>query len=233
MAELRVAVVDDCRTDAELLEGYCLDFCEKKGVRCSCEIYGSGLQFIDAAADFDLVFLDVEMPDMDGIKTAGYLRRKDTCAEIVFVTGFAQFALAGYKVEALDYIVKPCDRTSFDITMDGFFRKYVGRRPNFVSLRSHSVSVRIPKESVLFVESRGHWLLWHTDNGDIETWGNMSSAEKLLGEGFARCNVSMLVNVDRVSETAGDNVVVGGYRLRISRLRKKEFCLAVIRRGEE
>lgn len=229
MDKIGIAVVDDSAADAGRVEELCRGYFEAKGVPFECSLFESGIAFLQSRESYELVFLDVEMPDLDGIKTAEHLRKKDGCAEIVFVTSFAQFALNGYKVAALDYIVKPCDGTSFDMTMDEFMRRRNGRRRGSVTLRSHSVTVRVPIDSVYYVESRGHWLVWHTDSGDVETWGNMANAEGMLGEGFARCNVSMLIALGKVTELAGNTVMVGGSCLPISRSRKKTFAEALMR----
>lgn len=96
------------------MKGIVVDYAEKKRKKVSVDIFRSGVDFIgDGTAVYDIVFLDIEMPLLNGIETAKKLRKFDSDVCIIFVTNMPQFALKGYEVDALDYVLKPVN--SFNI----------------------------------------------------------------------------------------------------------------------
>lgn len=227
--EYAVAVVDDDVAAADKLKDMLARYGKERGARFSVTVFSDGAEFSErGGGEVDVVFMDIDMPYYNGIKTSERLRKTDTDVALVFVTGLAQFAVEGYKVGASDYIVKPYGYETFALTMDGVLPQAERRRSHSVELYSNYAKVKVSVCSILYVESRGHRMIWHTDNGDVETWGSMKAAEAELPECFARCNVSMLVNLERVSGIDGAEVTVGGVRLPISRHRKKDFIAALI-----
>ena len=88
--------------------------------------------------------------------------------------------------------------------------------------------IRIPVDSIFYVEVNRHRLLYHTDSGIYDVWGSMRTAESALPAGsFARCGVSYLVYLRNVTEVAGDDVKVGGSVIKISRAKKRSFMSAL------
>lgn len=226
--EYAVAVVDDDAAAVDKLKGMLVRYGKERGAAFSVTVFADGAEFSERGAGFDVVFMDIDMPYYDGIKTSELLRKADPDVAIVFVTGLAQFAVEGYKVGASDYIVKPYGYETFAVTVDGVLPQIDRGRSQSVELYSNYAKVKVPICSVLYIESRGHRMIWHTDSGDVETWGSMKATEEMLPSHFARCNVSMLVNLERVTGIDGGEVTVGGVRLPISRHRKKDFTAAVV-----
>ena len=125
-----IAVVDDDAEARELLGGYITRFAGERGT--DAQITG----FTDAAEllhhykpDYDIIFLDIEMAQVDGIKAAQVIRETDPSTVIIFVTNMAQLAIKGYEVEALDFVVKPVDYFSFDMVMRKALQRISRRRP--------------------------------------------------------------------------------------------------------
>lgn len=226
--EYAVAVVDDDAAAADKLKDMLARYGKERGAAFSVAVFSDGAEFSERGTGFDIVFMDIDMPYYDGIKTSERLRKTDPDVAIVFVTGLAQFAVEGYKVGAADYMVKPYGYETFAVTVDGVLPQIDRGRSQSVELYSNYAKVKVPVRAVLYVESRGHRMIWHTDSGDVETWGSMKATEEMLPSHFARCNVSMLVNLERVTGIDGGEVTVGGVRLPISRHRKKDFTAAVV-----
>lgn len=227
---LRVAVVDD---DAKLGESLRLmierDLVRREIAHEVC-VFNAGLAFLDAKAhSFDLVFLDVEMPGLDGMEAARELRGLDGDVCIVFVTSFSRYALAGYEVGALDYIVKPPTADKLSRTIDRALVQVQRKNDRASVLIKHDgISTRVEVSEIGYVEAARSYVIFHTDRGTIRTRQTMRLVEEQLSShGFSRCNQAYLVNLDRISRIAGDYVQVMGDELKISRQRRRSFLEAV------
>ena len=113
-AVIRIAIAEDDPRCFAQLERYIGDYGRETGRAFQVTHYGDGEDLVERyKPGFDLILMDVEMPFMDGMTAAGYIREKDPEVVIVFVTNLAQYAIQGYSVNALDYILKPVSYFSF------------------------------------------------------------------------------------------------------------------------
>lgn len=175
--------------------------------------------------DYDLLFMDIRLPDMLGIDAATRIRSMDAGVMIVFVTNLTQYAIAGYSVNAYDYILKPLLYSAFEVKLGRILNVLSHQHnKNWLTLKTKQTTFRVEKSSILYVEVDGHDLIFHTDHEDYHIWGTLSRYEKELGEGlFSRCNACYLVNLNYVQSVRGYTVMVKGIELAISRPRRKEF----------
>ena len=175
---------------------------------------------------YDLVFMDIELPGMNGMDGARRLREIDPVVTLIFITNMAQFAVQGYEVSALDYLVKPVAYQNFAIKMrralDTIGKMDCKRVVVYGKTEMHSMSIH----EFLYVEVQGHHLLFHKTNGEvIDACGALSDLEEQLGGfGFSRCNTCYLLNMKYITKVYALNVLLSdGTELQISRRRKKEF----------
>lgn len=223
---LRIAVIDDEKSSLTLLSGYLTRFLNGKGIHHKLNTYTSGFQFLESYhGDFDIIFLDIEMPDMNGMQTAKELRRIDEDVCLIFVTNMARYAIRGYEVNALDFVVKPVGYEIFSHTVNKalrFLSKY--KREKSVHIQYDGMIRKIALAEIYYVEVTGSYLIYHTIDGDYSTRGPLKNVEQeLADEGFLRCNHSYLVNLNHVTNVRNDSVFVGTAELKISRHKKKEF----------
>ncbi|OUP39131.1 LytR/AlgR family response regulator transcription factor [Olsenella sp. An188] len=226
-----VAVVDDTEADAASLASYIEEFSRERGVALQVERFSHpGSFFKGDTSRFSLVILDIDMPGMNGVEAARLLRETDPDVVIMFVTNYPQYALAGYEVEAVDYVIKPISYGEFFLKMQKALR-YVGRNTErSVVIKTKEGVVSLSVWELLYVESSRHYLIYHTAGETYRERGSMSSAEKNLAPlQFARCNSGYLVNLRHVKGIDGEDVIVGGERLKISRGRRAEFLAAFSR----
>ena len=226
---VKVAIVEDEKAAAQELESLVLEYFREKQRDCTVSRYESALYFFDAyRADFDLVFMDIDMPDIDGLHAAAKLREKDATVLLVFVTNMQQYAVKGYSVNALDFIIKPPARATFFPLMDKVQRILDTRTGIDITVKTADGMYRVAAQDIRYVEVRRHRIVLHTEQGDFEAWGNLRDIEKLLPQRlFSRCNQCYLVGLPHIRGVEGEEVLVGADRLKISRPRRKEFLADV------
>ena len=146
----------------------------------------------------------------------------------MFITNMAHYAIRGYEVDALDYVLKPVSYYSFEMKMKKVRRILTERQGSSVVLSSKGELRRIPVRSILYVEVRDHSLYYHTGEGEFSATGSMKKLEQELGpQGFARCNNCYLVNLMHVRAVSQEQATVGEAELKISRPRRKAFMQAL------
>ena len=228
---LHIAIVEDEWTcDEELtacLERYAKEYGEEFHIRH----FKRGAEFLfQYEADTDLVFMDVDMPEMNGFETAAKLRQMDPDVVLIFITFLAKYAYRGYEVDAMDYIIKPVRYETLRLKIDKAIDRCRKKLANETFVETKEGLVRISISRLSYVEIMGHHIVYHTDTGDVTDYGTLKSVEKNLPEGqFCRCNSGYLVNLRCVTSIEGDTVVVGSKRLPMSRTLKKEFMEALQR----
>ena len=228
---INIAVVEDNEQDAAQLCAFIDEYAEKNGLAVKVSRFSDAVSFLDGTRGaFDLIFMDILMPGMDGMRAAQRLRASDRWAKLIFVTNMAQYAIRGYEVGALDFVVKPVRYPSFAFKFRRAVELATRRRRRSVWLQTASGSVRLDTAEILYVEVQGHRLVYHTIEGDLELWGTMKSARELLEPaGFALCNVCYLVNLERVTRLDGEMAYVDDVPLKMSRGRRKPFVDALTR----
>ena len=114
---MKIAIVEDNPASAEKLRGYLRQYGEENQKEFDITLFGDAVSFLDRYSPFDMVFMDIELPGMDGMEAARRLREVDRQAILLFVTNMARFAVKGYEVDAMDYLVKPVQYGSFSLKL--------------------------------------------------------------------------------------------------------------------
>ncbi len=228
---MRVAIVEDEKGFAKDLLNNLDRFAKERGIAMEVRWFPDGSQLIGAyKPEWDLILLDIDMPGMDGITTAHAIREQDSVVLLMFVTNLAQFAIKGYEVEAIDYVLKPIGYEAFCLKMEKVLRIYHNSQEQYVFLKKDGENIRIPVSHITYIETKGHRMIFHTSEGDIDRVGEKTLTaleEEYAQYGFARCNSCYLVNLRHVEKYNEKEVMVGKTILAISRGKKKAFQQAL------
>ncbi len=226
---IRIAIVEDEATYVQQMKGFLETYKKEKKEDFQITVFSDGTEIVkEYHAEFDLIFLDIQMKTMNGMTTAEWIRGVDENVAIIFVTNMAQYAIKGYSVNALDFILKPLSYFAFSQKLKRALEHIKPQSKKLLNLRIDGGLVRVDLEQVTFVESMKHRIMVHTPKENYVLTGTMKEMEeKLTGESFFRCNNCYLVNLSYVEKIVGNDVVVAGESLQISRPKKKAFMAAL------
>lgn len=226
---ITIALVDDDDADAEVTASMIDRYFDGDASRYAVTRFADGDSLLrDYKASFDLMFLDVEMPGTDGVTVARRLRVVDDQTVLVFTTKMAQYAVEGYDVDAIGYLLKPLNYYAFSIKMRKAEDIVARRRSVTVPLTVGSETVFVPSADIRYVEVLDHALLYHTGEGIRKVWASLKdAAETLEPVGFVPVSRYCLVNLEWVRAVHGDDVDVDGERVRVSRSRRKSLMQAL------
>lgn len=223
---VHIAIVEDESEAAVHLQSCLCRFSEEHQTPIEITIFPDAVSFLDPyRSTFDSVFMDIELPGMNGMEAARRLRETDRVITLVFVTNMAQYAVKGYEVDALDFIVKPVRYPDIVFKMKRILE-------NLRINKTREVTIPLPKggfqrvssTELFYVEVSNHNLRYHLASGILETGGTLSKAEEELKSwGFLRCNSCFLVNPRYVEWIRGHTVKVAQDELQISHPKRKDF----------
>ena len=224
-----VAIVEDDKGASEKLKELLDQFGREKGEDFQYFVFTSAEVFLtNYKAFYDVVFMDIELPGLNGMEAARKLRALDKDVVLVFVTNMAQFAVGGYEVGAFDFILKPITYARFYLKFVRIMQKIRTSDETQIVIKGKQFTRCVSASTIKYVEVQNHALIYHTTDGDIIGGGSMKEAARLLADkNFALCNQSYLVNLKYVREFSKTSVLVGEDWLLISRPKKQEFMNAV------
>lgn len=225
---VRVAVVEDEAVYRNQLGEYINRYGEETGKSFSVQFFPRGETLLSGYnGRFDLILMDIEMPGADGMQIARRLRQVDEQVVLVFITNMAQYAIQGYAVQALDYILKPLSYLSFKMRFARALGRIDRQKDAQILLDCHGRQVRLPVRSIFYVEVQQKQLCYHTEQGEYTLRGTLKSAEEALADfPFAKGNYWYIVNLAQVSEIGPKSLWVGGVELPVSRGCRQELLAA-------
>lgn len=222
---LRLAIVDDDSAYRlqikEFIERYENEYNEKFSVK----YFSCGMDFItDYRPLYDIVFLDIEMPLLDGMTVARKLREVDGDICIVFITNMRKYAIEGYEVNAVDFIVKPIKYYNFVDKLQKAIKFASAHKGKEVVIKNDDGIFCIAASKIYYIEKEKNYLIYHTERGDIRVRGTIEEAYDDIGGGsFVKCNRGCIVNMAQVDGITQNCVVINGTNLPLPRRKATEF----------
>lgn len=221
---LKIAIVEDELSEAETLKAQIARFADESGESCFVDVYQDGLAFLDGYQhNHDVIFMDIQMPHLNGMDTAQRLRALNEEVPLVFVTNMKQFAIEGYSVSALDFILKPVNYYRLSTVLKKISRT-LQHKAMEEFIRTENGVIRLRVDEISHIEVQGRNIIYHTQGRNIHTRGRLKELEEKLAPcGFVRCNNYCLVNLRHVTALEKETVSVDGVKIEVSQRRRKDL----------
>ena len=231
MLELRIAICDDSSEALSVLQQGISTHSMSNNF--SIKSFYSSTLLLDTIKNksaFDLIFLDVDMPEINGIDLGKSIRLLLPKCYIVFVTNYPQYALDAYECEAYHYLIKPIDTNKLHNVLDKICKNFKDENSEYI-IRGRFENVKVLIKDILYVEYSDKQLWFHIDDPKHSTYqikGGLSKThEKLQMFGFFKCHEAFTINLAKISRFEGYNVfLVNGDKIPISVRNKSALLMA-------
>ena len=229
MSKYNIAIVEDNQEYRELIQQYLSRYQNDNDIEFDVAVFNDGDEITsDYTATYDVIFMDIEMKRLDGYSAAKKIRSFDQNVIIIFVTNMAGYAIKGYSVDALSFIVKPVSYFAFKEELNKSIERLQSKKDQYIALSVENGIVKQNIKDILFLESFKHYIAVQTKNQSYTIRSSMKQLEaKLQNLHFIRCDNSYLVNLSFVDSVSDNTIFIGEYKLKISRPRKKHFMDAL------
>nr|WP_297873982.1 LytTR family DNA-binding domain-containing protein [uncultured Blautia sp.] len=223
---IHIAICDDEKDFVAYLTGLLDQYATETGEEIKVTAYYDGMELIEKYdTTIDLIFLDIRMRLVNGLRTAERIRQMDTKVGIIFLTTLTQYGLEGYKYQATNYIIKPIKYARLKEEMKQWLERHRQDDSPFIVVVNDAGKFKVFLKSLRFSETFNRNLLLHTDQENIICYKKMKELEaELVQHGFVRCHSGYLVNlfyVKRIEKL--DIILTTGERVPISQPKRKEF----------
>lgn len=207
---IRILIVEDTPAEADALAACLRRFGEERGEALSFEVMGSAFEFVGSNHTADLIFMDIDMPGVSGMEAAEALRANDAETPLVFVTNLAQYAVRGYEVDALGFLVKPVAYAELVSCMDRALRVLRRRAATTVRIPTPDGLRVIALRDIAYVDIFHHDLYYHLagEPEPLRIRGSIRAAAEELGDGFVKVSASCLANMGQVRLVRQGSVVM-------------------------
>lgn len=199
---MRIAIVEDLARDRNNLAEILSSFLQQHQLAGTLKQYESGELLLEdfSPQHFAIIFLDIIMQGMSGMDTARRIREQDCRTPLVFTTISRDYALEGYEVQALDYLVKPFSPKKVFAVMERVMEQQI--LPQYIEIKENRVQKRILLDEILYIDSQGHFMVIHTIDGLYRTYMTFQEIIQILPQEprFQHCFRGIIVNLDQVKK---------------------------------
>lgn len=196
----KIAICDDSDADRQYLAGLVTKWAANTEYTVQTVLFPSAENFLFHYAeqnDFDILLLDIEMGDMDGVTMAKKLRQNNDTIQIVFITGYSDYIAEGYEVTALHYLMKPVKQEKLLSVLDRAVEK-LAKNEKVFNIEVSGEMVRVPVYQIRYADVFGNYVTIHALE-DLKVKMTLGQLEKELDDRFFRVSRSVVVNLTQIS----------------------------------
>lgn len=215
----KIAICDDEQNQIEYITSIVESWSAHEGHNHEIRTFASAETFLfeyEEDKAYDILLLDVEMKNINGIELAKRIRKDNNRAEIIFITSHFEFVGEGYDVDALHYLIKPISADKLTKVLAKAAEKLSVEPPSVV-ISCEGETVRLYESDILYVESLLHYIVIHTKDKEYKIKENISVFENKLSDDFYRIHRSYLVSLKHITRISRTSVNTGSTELPLSR----------------
>lgn len=228
----KIAICDDDISQVDFLESILTPWLKINNILADIKKYSSAKSFLfdyESEKDFDILLLDIEMPEINGIKLAKTVRKENHSLQIIFITGFYDYFSDGFDVSALHYLIKPVDEGKLFPVLDKAINNLKYRQRS-VLINTQDADIKIPLSDIIYIEAENVFINIHTVNGVYRTRTPLTKFYENLDDSFLKVHRSFIVSLSYVKKiTKKDLTLISGDIVPISRGMYETVHSALIR----
>lgn len=229
----RIAICDDEQNQIEYITSIVASWSAHEGHGCEIRTFASTEAFLfeyEEDKAYDILLLDVEMKNINGIELAKRIRKDNNRAEIIFITSHFEFVGEGYEVDALHYLIKPISAEKLTQVLTKAAEK-ISVEPPSVVISCEGETVKLYEADIRYVESFLHYIVIHTKDKEYKIRENISVFENRVSDDFYRIHRSYLVSLKHITRISRTSVNIGNTELPLSRGKYDDINRAFIQRN--
>ncbi len=215
----KIVICDDEQNQMEYITSIVTSWSAHEGHNCEIRTFASAEAFLfeyEKDKAYDILLLDVEMKNMNGIELAKRIRKDNNRAEIIFITSHFEFVGEGYEVDALHYLVKPIFEDKLTQVLNKAAEK-LSVEPPAVIISCEGETIKLYESDILYVESFLHYVVIHAKEKEYKIKESISSFEDKLSDDFYRIHRSYVVSLKYITKISRTSVNIGNLELPLSR----------------
>ncbi|MCK0179960.1 LytTR family DNA-binding domain-containing protein [Flavobacteriaceae bacterium S0862] len=219
--KLNCLIIDDEPSSQSILKIFCEDV-DFLNVIKICNNALEAMSILNSQNHIDLLFLDINMPKLSGLN---FYKSLLNPPDVIFTTAYSEFALDGFEVNAIDYLLKPFSFERFLAAANKALnkKKSENNSDDTIIIKANKVLHQVHPDDILFVEAFGDYVKVHQENTIITTNSTFTNILKILPKKFVRCHKSFAINLKKMNSLAGNVITIGDKTVPIGQTYKSDF----------